>query len=367
MHTNCLSPNTSTPELVNTSQLLVTHHNRLQSYARSHQSLGSINVVQQQQGWYAPRNNVNNTSSQPPRTPTQPYTPTRQVDNRPSWLTNTQSPGPTKRVNFADNEQDIKDEPNHKQGRLCVVSAGIFLSNLARERIIRQMPLDLDNGLPGILLRVGKDHSTSTCFLCHVDSCAAMNTGNLLLHQYIMTTYPETVAEYIQYNDKEPFEPIRLECAVQDLERVENEQGKLTAIVRYLTPYTDTENKPILISFGLGSGVAVRSILGKPTLKAWQCVIDFGSNKLIAPTLQRRFNLEYEEAQYGLPDGIEFQKTDFQRPLNTSPSDNQSNGSIMCAITDGSHDEPTVTVESENITDDQSLGYLCRSVKLNHL
>ena len=52
-----------------------------------------------------------------------------------------------------------------------------------------------------------------------------------------MTTYPEIVAEYNQYDDNNPFEPIQLSCAVQDLNTVQSEHGKLTVIVRYWTQY----------------------------------------------------------------------------------------------------------------------------------
>ena len=53
--------------------------------------------------------------------------------------------------------------------------------------------------------------------------------------EWIMTTYPEIVAEYIQYDDNNPFEPIQLSCAVQDLNTVQAEHGKLTVIVHYWT------------------------------------------------------------------------------------------------------------------------------------
>jgi len=76
------------------------------------------------------------------------------------------------------------------------------------------MPLDLDNGLPAIELRFVSNESSGTCFLCHVDSCSAMNTGNLLVHEWIMTTYPKIVCSYEQFDDENPLEPLQLACAV---------------------------------------------------------------------------------------------------------------------------------------------------------
>ena len=92
----------------------------------------------------------------------------------------------------------------------------------------------LDNGLPGVVLRIGKINNYDTIsFLAHVDTCATMNTGKLLLHKYIMTKHPSLVAEFIQYDNVEPFDPIILQCAVTDLVKAENDHGKLTDIFRY--------------------------------------------------------------------------------------------------------------------------------------
>ena len=63
-----------------------------------------------------------------------------------------------------------------------------------------------------------------------------MNTGNLLVHKWIMASFPHIVAEYLEYNDAEAFNPIQLLCAVEDEHRDNNRKdnkGKLSAIVRY--------------------------------------------------------------------------------------------------------------------------------------
>jgi len=52
------------------------------------------------------------------------------------------------------------------------------------------MPLTGNNKLPGCTLRFGKmEANDEVSFICHVDTCTAMSTGNLLLHQWIMTKY----------------------------------------------------------------------------------------------------------------------------------------------------------------------------------
>ena len=283
-------------------------------------------------------------------------------------MTTQHAPSPQKRVDF-DLKQNsgIEDEPTDKRGRLCVVTAGIFISNLAQERIIRSMPLDLDNGLPGILLRLGRDARSETCFLCHVDSCAAMNTGNLLLHQYIITNHPEIVAEYIQYDDVEPFDPIQLQCAVTESTDTPAEQGKLTAIVRYYTPYQYTDGSPVLVSFGLGRDVAVRSIIGLPTLRQWKSSVDFLENKLLAPGIRRRFDLHYEKARQGLPSGAMFANTDFQRPQQATIATIAAQPEYADGVCDGTEEDLKCHMQRCTVQDDTSDGHLKRTVTTPHL
>ena len=57
----------------------------------------------------------------------------------------------------------------------------------------RSMPLELDNSLPEIPLRFGKSDTDEVNFFTHADLYAAMNVGNLALHQWIITTKPEIV------------------------------------------------------------------------------------------------------------------------------------------------------------------------------
>ena len=181
------------------------------------------------------------------------------------------------------------------------------------------MPLTVDNKLPGCLLRFGKTEKDEVSFICHVDTCAAMSTGNLLSHQWLMTKYPSIVAEYIQYDDVDPFEPIRLAVALKDLEGCNITKNKLTAVVRYWTPYFDSDGNRLVISFGLGESIAVNSIVGLPFLAHWKASICFHSNSLSSTLLKMKFPLIYEPTKVGVPDGDTFTKSDFIQPSSTKP------------------------------------------------
>ena len=92
--------------------------------------------------------------------------------------------------------------------------------------------IDIGNGLPGVLLEIGQNSSSiSTNFLSHVDTCASINTGNLLLHQWIITTYPACVAEYTKFdNNNNEFHPIQLQVAINNSNTTtQSDGGKLNA------------------------------------------------------------------------------------------------------------------------------------------
>ena len=128
------------------------------------------------------------------------------------------------------------------------------------------MPLDIDNGLPAIHMQFGTSDTNEATFFTHVDSCAVMNIVNLKLHQWIITTNPDIVEGYIQFDDENHFDSIRLNCAL-DEENI-NLRGTLISLVAYITRYMDSNENPIRVSFGPSKDFALNSIIVKPTLKS---------------------------------------------------------------------------------------------------
>lgn len=127
------------------------------------------------------------------------------------------------------------------------------------------MFIDIDNGLPAISMRFGNTDEGEVNFKVSIDSCAGLNIGNLKVHQWVATTYPQIIKDWVEFDDREKFEPLALNCALKDLKNTESNVGKLTALVTYLTRYTSIDNDPITLSFGLGNEIAVNAIVGKPT------------------------------------------------------------------------------------------------------
>ena len=119
----------------------------------------------------------------------------RAIDNTPAWMKEQESVDtPTASANTV----TFADDKSSKKPHLSIVYAGIFASS-AKES--RPMPLELDNSLPAINLCFGSTDDNEVVFPCHVDSCAAMNAGNLRVHQWVITHHPEIVTKYLQFDD----------------------------------------------------------------------------------------------------------------------------------------------------------------------
>ena len=104
----------------------------------------------------------------------------RNINNNPTWMTNNNN-----------GQQSAEKDRVMKRRKLWVLSGTIL--NVVSSPTIQNMPLTLDNNLPAAVFRFGATNNTEIPFSCHLDSCAAMNTGSLLLHMYIITTYPSIV------------------------------------------------------------------------------------------------------------------------------------------------------------------------------
>ena len=215
----------------------------------------------------------------------------RNIDNTPAWL-------------------KIKESPS-KKARMFTLNGTLL--NVGATSDLRPMPLALDNGLPAAVLRFGTSVEDEIPFSCHLDSCAAMNTGNLHLHQWIITQHPHLVESYEQYDDEHPFRPITLDCAVPQSE-AEKTTGKLTAVVKYKTRYVDKDNNPLTLSFGLGAAIRVNAIIGLPTFKEWKIILDVDSKRASSKVLNCYFDLCFQHAAMGFPQGVTFDPSTFIRP-----------------------------------------------------
>ena len=88
----------------------------------------------------------------------------------------------------------------------------------------------------------------------------------MLLHKWIITTYPGIVHSYVQYGDTDSFHPLTLDCTVPT--SIDKEHlNKLTTVVTYYTHYKILDGTYATISFGLSKHVQVNAIIGIHTIQ----------------------------------------------------------------------------------------------------
>ncbi len=236
-----------------------------------------------------------------------------------------------------------EDSPTKKH-RAFVCRLRILKVAPPSSQTIRPMPLECDSNLPAILMRLGQCDESEVQVSFNLDTCAGMNTGNLRIHQYLITTFPTCVHSYEEYNDSNPFSPISLEGVTTDSSSSEDfESGKLTALVRYHTRYSERNGTKKLLSFGLGESVAVNGLIGLPTLRDWKMVIDLDDNLAFSKNLCLKWKLEFNDAARGLPTDVAFKSSNFVRPMETTDT-----GMALATIIKVPSSAPLPPVPSEN-------------------
>jgi hypothetical protein len=218
------------------------------------------------------------------------------------------------------------------------------------------MPIAINNGLPHIEFNLGSDASLDPSLLGLMDTCGALNTGYLTFHLWLKSERPDLVAEFISFDDENPFEPIKLSGAISDPADFDaSNHGNLTAVIRYYTPYTDTSGSPITISFALGSDVTVNTIFGLPMLCDLDVVISLRSNSMQSRTLNLEFPITRSAAAFGLPAGCHFDPADSARNHASTCNLLPSAAASVLAIA------PSIP-HFASATDDTSLGFLQRTI-----
>ena len=223
-----------------------------------------------------------------------------------------------------------------KRQRLWML-VGTILST-ANASPLRHMPLSSDNGLPSAVFRFGSTDKNEIPISCHIDSSAAMNIANLLIHMWIITISPEIVHIYEHHSDVNPFQPILLYCAIPTADAA-LDKNKLTAVITYYTRYVDCDGNKLKLSFGIAESIAVNAIIGLPTIWEWKLVLDVDANRASSKLLDVYFDLNFQRASSGLPTAVTFTASDFVRP----PRETQSGVAVVYNIAAAKDTSPNLT------------------------
>ena len=140
-----------------------------------------------------------------------------------------------------------------------------------------------------------------------VDTSAAMNSGNLAYHLWVMSECPEMVGEFIQCGGTSDYDVVKLLAALDlDTSQQPVEYGHMTAVIRYRTPYLVNKRDPLFIYFALGNNVSLRCVLSLPTLLAISGSINLVKGEIVCSAINRTFPLSLEPPGTGLPNGVIF-------------------------------------------------------------
>ena len=88
--------------------------------------------------------------------------------------------------------------------------------------------------------------------------------------------------------------------------RKQKKAGKLLAVVAYKIRYHTAAGKTVILSFDLGEAITVDAIKGLPTFREWSLVLDVSENRVTSKLLGIYFDIVYQHAAPGFPDGVTF-------------------------------------------------------------
>ena len=80
----------------------------------------------------------------------------------------------------------------------------------------------------------------------------------------------------------------------------------MTTVIRYKTPYLIHNTDPLILSFVLGTDVALRSVLGILCILAMGVIVDLVNGQLDCKELNSVFSLQLDPPGKGLPDGASY-------------------------------------------------------------
>ena len=115
------------------------------------------------------------------------------------------------------------------------------------------------------------------------------------------------LAEYIEYGINTDYDIVQILAAL-DLKGTSQpvNYGRMTAVIRYKTSYLINNTDPFILSFALGTDVALRSILGIPCLLVMDTVVDLVNGQLVCKELNSVFPLPLDPPGKVFPEGATY-------------------------------------------------------------
>ena len=126
----------------------------------------------------------------PPIKPTcNPDSDKKIIADTPAWM--------AKAAKFQEDKSSNKPRAFFISGQIILVSENV--PNLCA------VPLSVSDVSPAAKFFLGNCDAHKVPCRFNLDRCASMNIGNILVHQWLVTKYPEIVDSYEQFDYENPF------------------------------------------------------------------------------------------------------------------------------------------------------------------
>ena len=152
-----------------------------------------------------------------------------------------------------------------------------------------------------------------------LDIGTTIDSGNITYHLWAISECSEIMGEFIQCGTYILFDIVHL---LSDLDLDSNHQpldhGKMTAVIRYRTPYFINKRDPLFIYSALGNDVFLRCILRFPTLLVLGGLVDLVKWEFVYSESNGTFPFTLDPPSKGLPESIVFDNITYIIPQTVS-------------------------------------------------
>ena len=240
----------------------------------------------------------------------------------------------SKLIDSASSRNVLHHPNNDKRPRFQTIFARMTSISSTPKKPIH---ISFNNSLQSTNLHIGNLEDDKNRMRILVNTEAAMNTGSLDYHRWVMSQCPKMVEECVQCGKDTVYDVVHLLAALNIRDANQDvDHGKMTAVIRNKAPYIVKCRGPFILSFVLGHDVSLRCVLGLPTLLFIRTAINLLSGELAYTELDRTFPLTLDPPGKGLPDDAALNRCSSSIPPDVPINTISTTSLLQCTSSDGS-------------------------------
>ena len=141
------------------------------------------------------------------------------------------------------------------------------VNNISRST---QKLIPIDNSILSVFFSLGLVVDEENKMRVLLDTDSPMNSENIIYHMRVISECQEMVGQFIQCGANTGYDVVQLLVALNlDSSQQSISHRKMTAVIRYRTPYLINKRYPLFIYFALGNDVSFRCVLGFLSCQPW--------------------------------------------------------------------------------------------------